>query len=296
VARRAAKIKIKYRVSAPLGMEWITQRPHRLSPARMVLTSLLMPLICPGCLPATLGAARGPLMNDDDGGWRMRRSARVMAVMAAAAVSVLVFAGTAQAATVTALYQMSDPTKLVDSSGNNNNGTATRVTRVSTPWGSGYHFNGKDSVASVRDSATLDPGKANLRVTAKVRFTVSPSASVGDYDLVRKGLAGAAGGDWKMEIYPPYKNGPGTAYCQFQDSTKKSASIRDSRNLADGAWHTITCVKTASQIQVIVDGTTRSRSVALGSISNSSALTIGAKPGGGDRYLGDMDEVAIAIG
>jgi hypothetical protein len=48
--------------------------------------------------------------------------------------------------------------------------------------------------------------------------------------------------------------------------------------------------------KVIVDGSARSVAVTLGSISNSKPVTIGAKPGGGDRYLGDMDEVTITTG
>lgn len=213
-----------------------------------------------------------------------------------AVAPVLLFAGPAQAATTAALWHMEDPARLVDSSGLGNNGTTTAITGVPGAPGRGYHFNGQSSVASVPDAPSLDPGTAPIRITAKVRFTVSPSPQVVDYDLVRKGLAGTVGGTWKMEIFPPSPGGPGTAFCQFQDANKKSASIRDTRNLADGAWHTITCVKTATQIQVIVDGVVRSKAVALGSISNSKPVTIGAKPGGGDRYLGDMDEVSIRIG
>lgn len=227
----------------------------------------------------------------------MRTWGRFLIGAALSAVPVLAFAGPAEAAATTrALYHMDDPSRLVDSSGLGNNGTTTGITSVTGSSGKGYHFNGKTSVATVRDSNTLDPGTATLRVTAHVRFTTPPSSSVGDYDLVRKGLAGTTGGYWKMEIFPPYAGGPGTAFCQYQDAAKKSASIRSSRNLADGAWHTITCIKTATNIQLVVDGTTTSKSVALASISNSSAMSIGAKPGGGDRYLGDMDEVSVTIG
>jgi hypothetical protein len=152
-------------------------------------------------------------------------------------------------------------------------------------------------VASAPDDPSLDPGTATLRISAKVRFTVVPSRTVGDYDLVRKGVSGTAGGTWKVEIFPSTPGSSvGPAFCQFQDAAGKTASVRGTRNLADGAWHTITCVKTSTAIQVIVDGSARSVAVKLGSISNSKPVTIGAKPGGGDRYLGDMDEVTITTG
>jgi Concanavalin A-like lectin/glucanases superfamily len=215
-----------------------------------------------------------------------------------ACVPVLIGAGEAQAATTAALWHMEDTGRLVDSSGRGNDGTTTAVTSVASgAIGRAYHFNGQNSVASVPDAASLDPGTATLRITARVRFTVVPSRSVVDYDLVRKGLSGTAGGDWKMEIFPSVPGGSvGPAYCFFQDATRASASIRGTRNLADGIWHTISCVKTATSISVVVDGVARTKSVKLGAISNSKPVTIGAKPGGGDRYLGDMDEVSIQIG
>lgn len=226
----------------------------------------------------------------------MRGWFRVGTVVAAAVATVLLSTGAAEAATTAALWHMDDPSRMLDSSGSGNNGTTTAITGVAGSSGKGYHFNGKNSVVNVPDRPSLNPGTATLRITASVRFTVVPSRSVGDYDLVRKGVAGTAGGTWKMEIFPPSGNTQGTAYCQFQDANKKTASIRHSRNLADGAWHTITCVKTGSAISVIVDGAAKSLAVRLGSISNSKPVTLGAKPGGGDQYLGDMDEVSIRIG
>ena len=129
-----------------------------------------------------------------------------------------------------------------------------------------------------------------------MRFT-KPPRSGGDYDLIRKGNAGTAGGEWKMEIFPPSSNpSSATAFCLFQDANKKTASVRDTKNLADGAWHTVSCVKTSSQVTVIVDGAAHSVGAKLSSISNSQPLVIGSQSGGGDWYNGDMDEVRVAIG
>jgi hypothetical protein len=221
---------------------------------------------------------------------------RVAAILGMSLASVAALPGTAQAATTAALWHMESPSALTDSSGHNNNGTTTAITSVAGSAGKGYHFNGSTSVAKVPDSSSLDPGTAALRVTVRVRFTVVPNAKVGDYDLIRKGLSGTAGGDWKMEINPPTSGSSmGTAYCYFQDAKGKGAAIRNGRNLADGVWHTITCVKTSTSIQVIVDGAARSNAVSLGSISNSQPVYIGQKPGA-DKYLGDMDEVSIQVG
>jgi len=217
------------------------------------------------------------------------------AVLSATAV-VLAPAGTAEAATTAALYHMESPGSLVDSSGNANNGTTKQITSVAGSSGKGYHFNGSSSVATVPDSPTLNPGTARLQLTAHVRFT-EPPKSVGDYDLVRKGQAGTTGGEWKMEIFPPSSNRSlATAFCLFQDAKKNTASIRGTTNLANGAWHTVSCIKTATQVTLVVDGVARSVSAKLGSIGNNRPLVIGSQSGGGDWYKGDMDEVSVQIG
>lgn len=225
----------------------------------------------------------------------MRRWTRTAIGVAMVATPVIALAGPAQAATTAALWHMEDPSVMTDSSGHGNNGKTTGITSVVGSTGKGYHFNGKTSVVNVPDKDSLDPGTATLRISARVRFTVAPSRSVGDYDLIRKGLAGTKGGDWKMEIFPT-SGRPAPAYCLFQDANGKTASVRGAQNLADGTWHTITCAKTSSAVSVTVDGKTTSVSAKLGSIANSQPLALGQKPGGGDRYLGDMDEVSVQIG
>jgi hypothetical protein len=213
-----------------------------------------------------------------------------------AVAPVVALAGPAQAATTVALWHMDSPSVMTDSSGHGNNGKTTAITSVAGSSGSGYHFNGKTSVVNVADSNSLDPGTANLRITAHVKFSVAPGSGVGDYDLIRKGLAGTKGGDWKMEIFPA-SGKPAPAYCLFQDANGKKAAVRSSQaNLADGKWHTIVCAKTASAVSVTVDGKTTSVSAKLGSIANSQPLALGQKPGGGDKYLGDMDEVSVQVG
>ena len=67
--------------------------------------------------------------------------------------------------------------------------------------------------------------------------------------------------------------------------------------LNDGHWHTITCQKTASTISGTVDGTTSTKTVTIGSISNSASLVFGGKASGSDDlYEGEMDEVVITLG
>jgi concanavalin A-like lectin/glucanase superfamily protein len=154
--------------------------------------------------------------------------------------------------------------------------------------GHGYRFTGS-SLISVSSKA-LNPGAIPFSINAHVNFTQKPSAIVGDYDLVRKGLSATSGGDYKMEIFPG-----GNAYCYFRGSSG-SAEVSGGGNLADGRWHTITCAKQDNKVVLTVDGKTSSSSGKVGSISNSASLLIGGQSGGIDPYSGLMDEVSIDIG
>ena len=117
---------------------------------------------------------------------------------------------------------------------------------------------------------------------------------MGDYDLIRKGVSSTTVASGRSRFPGQHLTSP--AFCLFKDTAKNVANIRGTKNLADGAWHTITCAKTSSSIQLTVDGATQTKAASLGSISNSDPLGIGQKPGGGDQYVGDMDEVRIATG
>jgi len=48
----------------------------------------------------------------------------------------------------------------------------------------------------------------------------------------------------------------------------------------------------------VTDGVVHAKSGTVGSISNTGALTLGAKAGGtaSDFYNGDLDEVSVSIG
>jgi hypothetical protein len=144
------------------------------------------------------------------------------------------------------------------------------------------------------DPATGSP--ATFTVTAHVSFTQPPSAAVGDYDLIRKGLSSTKGGYWKMEIYPAKSNTQGRAMCQMKGSSATTGTFVAGPNLGDGRWHTIQCVKRATSVSVVVDGVAFTKNVAVGLIANTAKLTVGAKAGGADWFAGLMDEVSITTG
>jgi hypothetical protein len=214
---------------------------------------------------------------------------------AAAAALVLGFAGSADASTVQVAYwKMNDTgTSMADSSGHGHTGTLHSVAVQQPGWSGsvGYGFFKAPSYVSVPSAGELNPGTSNFSYTLHVKFSSKPSSSVGDYDLLRKGLSTTSGGSFKMEIL-----GSGVAFCDFRGSSGEG-TVTGSTNLATSSWHTITCARTGGTVSLTVDGSTRSKSVSTGSISNSSSVYIGAKDGGGeDQYRGYMDSVTVNKG
>lgn len=223
----------------------------------------------------------------------MARWMRAASLALAAGTPVLVVMGTAPgvaaASTVAALWHMDETSGTVmhDASGHGHNGTLHSVTLGATGVsGKAYTFNGKSSYVSVPASASLNPGSSNITISFYLKTTHLPNS--GDYDLVRKGDYPAE--EYKVELLPS-----GKIACTFHGSGA-SKNATGGSGLNNGAWHHVQCVKTASQIQTLVDGkVVATTTAAVGSISNTSGVDIGAHPGS-DWYNGELDEVQISFG
>jgi hypothetical protein len=153
--------------------------------------------------------------------------------------------------------------------------------------GTAYGFNGSSSYASVPTASDLNPGSQTLTVTIRVKTTNAPAKP--DWDLIRKGLYTTPGGEYKMEYQPT-----GQASCGFKGSSGY-AEMTAGPAVNDGQWHTVQCVKTSSQIKVVVDGKAFTKSASLGSIANTDAVPIGARPGS-EFFKGSLDEASIQVG
>ncbi len=204
----------------------------------------------------------------------------------------------AAASTNVALWHMDERsgTAMVDSVGSQR-GTLRNVRVGVSGWsGSAYGFNGRTAYVTVPSSDALNPGSAPITFTVHVRYTVTPpSGSATDYDVLRKGTSSDSAQFYKLEIRPDNR-----AVCRFVGSktTAKGLLIHTGPVLNDGRWHTLTCTKTDAQIALVVDGKAYTKQGAVGSITNTGPLTLGAKPGRSysDFYNGDLDEVSVSTG
>src|SRR3712207_9350622 len=102
----------------------------------------------------------------------MRRTAPLVGAMLAALVAV---SGVAWAAVDDAAnWQMNEIFgQMIDSSGNNNNGTPTDVLQT----GSKYVFNGSTSRVAVPDNDSLDPLEKDITLRARVMVPDAPMRS-----------------------------------------------------------------------------------------------------------------------
>jgi hypothetical protein len=192
-------------------------------------------------------------------------------------------------------WQMNETSgQMLDSSGNENNGTPTDVLQT----GSTYVFNGSTSYVAVPDSDSLDPLEKDITLRARVMVTDAPMDD-DSYDIVRKGLAGRPGGDYKMEIKRTAADPTvGKLHCLFKGTGGKVNKVAQ-RDIVDGNWHTLECIKTSTSVVARVDGRRGStKAGSAGSISNPTNVLVGAKTTIplDDTFDGSMDFVSIDIG
>ena len=190
-------------------------------------------------------------------------------------------------------WQMNETSgQMIDSSGNDNNGDPTDVRQT----GSRYLFNGSTSYVAVPDSDSLDPAEKDVTLRARLKVTDAPMDD-DSYDIVRKGLAGRPGGDYKMEIKRAADPTVGKLHCLFKGDGGTVDKVAR-RDIVDGEWHTLECIKTSTSVVARVDGSGGStKAGSAGSISNSTNVMVGAKTAVplDDTFDGKMDFVGIDI-
>jgi hypothetical protein len=195
-------------------------------------------------------------------------------------------------ASTVALWHMDETTgtTMFDSIGTHN-GTLHAV-QLGVPGfdGTGYGFNGSSSYVEVHSAADLNPGSANITITIHIHTTGTPPPSPDDWDLIRKGYYTSSGGEYNIELQHS-----GQASCTFKGSLKYIEQFKAGPALNDGHWHTIQCIKTATAVNLVVDGHVYSTPITIGTIANTNPIDIGARPGS-DWTQGTLDEASIQIG
>ncbi|MDP9319400.1 MAG: LamG domain-containing protein [Actinomycetota bacterium] len=176
-----------------------------------------------------------------------------------------------------------------------NNG-ATCNSSTSTTTGSGYAVvTGGTVGVSSATQPTFNPGTQPFTVSTWVKTAATPGTGICDFDLIRKG------GGWKMEIYPfSHVAQPNCVWNGIINATHVKVGLHarlPTGAINDGAWHQITCRRTASGEALIVGGQIlASSAVNVGSIKNTAHVVVGAQEKGLDFYQGLMDDTSFTVG
>ena len=190
-------------------------------------------------------------------------------------------------------WQMDETSgQMIDSSGNNNNGTPTNVDQT----GSRYVFNGTNSYVAVPDRDSLDPQEKDIKLKARVKVTDRPMDD-DSYDIVRKGLVTTSGGYYKMEIKRAADPTVGKLHCLFKGDGG-TVDIVARHDIVDGNGHKLECIKTSTSVVARIDGEIGGTTAgSAGSISNASNVMVGAKTANplDDMFDGSMAFVSIEI-
>ena len=211
--------------------------------------------------------------------------------IASSAPTAVVVPGSGPPPGLVALWHMDETTgsTMFDSVGAHNGTLHSTQTGLPGFTGTAYGFNGSSSYVGVPSTADLNPGTANITFTIHLKTSGTPPPPPADWDVFRKGLYTTGGAEYKMEFQQT-----GQASCGFE-GTGGYAELVAGPAINDGQWHTVSCVKTSTAIQVVVDGQVFSKSATIGSISNTTDVAIGGRPGS-DWYQGQLDEASIQIG
>lgn len=141
----------------------------------------------------------------------------------------------------------------------------------------------------------LNPGKRPFRFGAEL--LLRPGDRSSGSNVVEKGFFDDPRGQWKLQV--DGRRGRPSCVVQGQlDGRRATARVYSSRGVADGRWHTVTCVRTATAVVIEVDGVQRGRArVATGNVVNNAPVKIGAKNlrGDNDQFHGAIRSVTFHV-
>lgn len=152
-------------------------------------------------------------------------------------------------------------------------------------------------ILEIPDDDALDPGDAQFSYGAAVQLTRADLT--GGSNVVQKGGYGDPSGQWKLQV----DRLDGRPSCVVQGRRQEQhtrAVVVASVGVADGRWHTVTCVKRDDHVAIEVDGEQRGREdVRVGSVRNDAPVRIGGKAildaGDNDQFHGTLDDVFLHI-
>ncbi|MGC1210894.1 MAG: PKD domain-containing protein [Micromonospora sp.] len=239
-------------------------------------------------------------------GWK--RTVGRLGVAALIAAAGIVAGGSPAQATATrtvAFWSMDEPTGatvLKDSSGNGRDGTVGTEVVTGTVYagatGHRFAYHQPTDMEYVPGHVDLVPHSTDLNPDAgDYSFTIRYRTTHSFGNIIQKGQGTTAGGYWKFEAPS------GKPRCMFRGGDGSTRTGYTDVSIADGQWHTVTCNRTSTYVEMYVDGVRTSRLTGpTGTIANAWQLSIGGKSSCDgvkvtcDYFAGDIDYIKILKG
>ncbi len=121
--------------------------------------------------------------------------------------------------------------------------------------------------------------------------------TAGDYNGIQKGQATTTGGAYQLEVFGQTIQKFGYPDCAFNSPGGFNNRVYGPIRINDGSWHHVECHLTDTQAYVTVDGAKGPVAArVVGSIANTTDLTLGGKPNDTHFFSGRADEVSITTG
>jgi hypothetical protein len=152
---------------------------------------------------------------------------------------------------------------------------------------------------TIPTSSVFNVGTQPFSFSVWLQTTAIPGADSGktadcDFDVWRRA------GRWKLELVPKANNtygGPKCAWTGVLNGKATRVALSAGVNVTDGSWHHVTCSRTSSGEQLIVDGSVKaSSSVNVGTISTNATIFVATQQAGVDYYEGRLDDLSFSVG
>ncbi len=191
------------------------------------------------------------------------RLKRPFGILGTATVIVFFVVPTAHAApTIVSSWNMDETSgrKMLDQKDSNDGRTTgvTRTHRRGSHLSYGFNLTSVQSSVRVPNNASLNPGSADVSFKLHLKTTAVSGTGAFDFDVLRKGFKDGTKEKYRLEMVPSAKGAK--ASCVFVGDLGKGV-VKSAGGLNDGAWHAVTCAKTATTVSVTVDGVTTTKTM-----------------------------------
>jgi hypothetical protein len=155
-----------------------------------------------------------------------------------------------------------------------------------------------NALIQIADAPTLDPMTADFEFGARILMQANETDD--GENVLQKGITDEPGGQWKLQV----DKAGGLPSCVVSgrapgESSDRRVVLLSSITVADGVWHQVMCRRSATLLEIVVDGVVRGTAAMPAVTLNSSApVTIGAKwvtPSENDQFHGMLDDVFMSV-